>query len=216
MSLPLWRHRYSTSSSILDYFYSNQHLNVGLVVQGITVIDLDTKEIPDDFSRIEFDDTLTSETGNGFQFFFQADPIIRTSAKVLSDCIDTRCNGSFVVLPPSIHKSGFQYRWVTCAGLEKLPIPVRRLWQKNYFKQGEYRTLHLPATIPEGCRNDTLFRYGRTLRRQDMTFAEIELELNQANSFRCDPPLGSLEMCRLIRNVWYLQDRRDFCAARFE
>ena len=177
MSLALWRRKYQTAKSVIDYFYRESSLNVGLVVQGMTVIDVDTKQIPEDFARREFDETLTSETGNGFQFFFQADPIVKTSAKFYSDCVDTRCCGSFVVLPPSIHENGSRYRWVTYGdGLKKLPVQVRRMWQWNYFTRGEYRTMSLPAVIVEGCRNDTLFRYGRSLRRQGHTLAEIESE----------------------------------------
>jgi hypothetical protein len=207
MSLPLWRLKYATTSAALNYFHKHQDLNIGLTVQGMTVVDLDTKEIPGEFFCREFDDTLTSETGRGFQFFFEADPVVQTSVKVFSDRVDMKCSGSFVVLPPSIHESGFQYKWVTCGGLEKLPVKVRREWQKNYFRRGNFRSFSLQATIPAGERNDTLFRYGRSLRKRGHTFAEIELELNQANDFRCQQPLDSLEMRRLTRNVWYLRDK---------
>lgn len=207
MNLPLWRQRYATTSAALNYFHEHQDVNIGLVVQGMTVVDLDTKEVPDEFSGREFDNTLTSETGRGFQFFFEADPVVKTSVKVFGNHVDTRCSGSFVVLPPSVHESGFRYRWVTCGGLEKLPVKFRREWRKNYFSRGNFQTFSLPADIPDGARNDTLFRYGRSLRKRGHTFAEIEFELNQTNALRCQPPLDSLEMRRLTRNVWYLQDK---------
>lgn len=213
MGLALWRRKCQTAKSVIDYFYREQSVNVGLVVRGMTVIDLDAKDIPEEFERREFDDTLTSETGKGFQFFFQADPVVKTSAKVYSDCVDTKCRDSFVVLPPSVHENGSRYRWVTCGVLEKLPVSVRRDWQKRFFALGEYRPFYLPATIVEGFRNDTLFRHGRSLRRRGHTFAEIESELNQANELRCRPALDPLEMRRLVRNVWYLRDRYDYAAA---
>jgi hypothetical protein len=207
MPLPRWRMNYATASSALNYFHKHQDVNIGLAVQGMTVVDLDTKEVPNEFSCREFDDTLTSETGRGLQFFFEDDPVVTSSVKVYSPNVDTRCSGSFVVLPPSIHESGFQYRWVTCTGLEKLPVPFRREWRKNYSKRGYFQPFSLPASIPNGERNDTLFRYGRSLRKRGHTFAELEHELNQANAFRCQPPLSSFEMYRLIGNVWNLRDK---------
>lgn len=207
MNLPLWRQKYATASAALNYFHEHQDVNVGLVVQGMTVVDLDTKEVPGEFSCREFDDTLTSETSSGFHFFFEADPVVKTSVKVFSSRVDTRCGGSFVVLPPSVHESGFPYQWVTCGGLEKLPVKFRQDWRKNYFNRGNFQTFSLPADIPQGARNDTLFRYGRSLRKRGHTFAEIEFELNQTNALRCQPQLDSLEMRRLTRSVWYLKDK---------
>jgi hypothetical protein len=96
---------------------------------------------------------------------------------------------------------------VTCGGLEKLPVQVRREWQSGFFRRGSFRAFRLPAEIPDGKRNDTLFRYGRSLRKRGHTFAEIEYELHQANDLRCQPSLDSLEMRRLTRNVWYLKDK---------
>jgi hypothetical protein len=94
--------------------------------------------------------------------------------------------------------------------MEKLPVQIRRAWQKKYFECHKFETSQLCASIPEGTRNDALFSYGRSLRKKNKTLAEIEFELHQANNFRCQPPLGSLEMRRLIRNVWHLADKESY------
>jgi hypothetical protein len=208
MSQRLWRQVSDSRDAVIDYFYHEPNKNIGLLVQGMTVIDLDTKAIPDNFCCAEFDKTLTSETGKGFQFFFKADPVVQTSVKVLGEAIDTRCNSSFVTLPPSVHETGFTYRWVTCGGLADLPIRIRRTWQKNFFERGyQSQGIRLPAVIAEGSRNDTLFRYGRSLRKQGKSVDELKSEMTKANAFHCKPSLGSTELRRLIRNVWYLRDR---------
>jgi len=211
MNLRLWRQVSNSRDSVLDYFWRHENQNIGMVVQNMTVIDLDTKVIPDDFYCTEFDNTLTSETGNGFHFFFKADPVIKSSVKIFSDVVDTRCSNSFVTLPPSVHESGFTYRWVTCDGLANLPIRIRRAWQKNYFERGlNKQAFRLPAVIAEGARNDTLFRFGRSLRKHGKSFDEIVSEINQANTLRCKPSLGSTELRCLIRSVWNSPDRDDF------
>lgn len=55
--------------------------------------------------------TLMAETGGGgLHLFFKHDPRIRNSAKRMEG-IDVRGEGGYVVVAPSVHKSGKTYRW---------------------------------------------------------------------------------------------------------
>jgi putative DNA primase/helicase len=205
-----WLDRYRSIDRVLDHFDKHPDMNVGMRVRGLTIIDSDCTEIPENFCGADnFFDTLTARTARGHHFYFQHDLVVRTSVKVLDEKTDTRCEGSFVVLPPSIHPSGLKYEWHHLAPVQALPIQVRRVWRENEFRgRGSGTGFLLPHEIPEGMRNETLFRYGRSLRRQGLTAAEIAQELRQANSSRCVPRLSFAEMNRLIKHVWTYSDRR--------
>lgn len=59
----------------------------------------------------------------------------------------------------------------------------------------------LPTTIHEGARNDTIFKYGVSMKRQKVSDAEITRRLKEANANRCDPPMEEGEVSNIIRNV---------------
>lgn len=194
----------------IDYFLSNPTLNLGLVVPDyFTVIDCDSIETANNFcAKFEnFKNTLTVRTARGFQFYFQADEVLKTSVKVLPDT-DIRCAGSYGVLPPSVHPSGISYKWSNVALPENLPVEFRREWRRNYFQcQGAEEKFSLPSQIPKGTRNDVLFRFGRSLRAKGKNSFEIADELSEVNKFRCQPPLAGGELEKLIRHIWEHPDR---------
>jgi Bifunctional DNA primase/polymerase, N-terminal/Primase C terminal 1 (PriCT-1) len=204
-----WLARYKSIEQVLAYFDQHPELNVGMKVQGLTVVDLDCQEIPEYFCRAgNFMDTLTAKTGKGYHFYFQRDPVVRTSTKILDKSTDTRCDGSFIVLPSSAHESGFVYSWHNLSPVQALPIQIRRLWRENNFKaQQSDREFILPYAILQGTRNDTLFRFGRSLRKQGLSLEEINCELSHINHTRCNPTLSYPELRRLLHHIWTYPDR---------
>lgn len=52
----------------------------------------------------------------------------------------------------------------------------------------------LPAVIPEGERNDTLFRFAAAMRYQDATEGTILAALRIENERRCQPPLPTASL----------------------
>jgi len=197
----------------MDFFFNNPTLNVGLAVCHFTIVDVDSKT-NSWLQHQNFGNTLTVSTARGFQSYFRNDSVITTSAKVMPD-IDTRCKGSFVVLPPSIHPTGTPYEWAMICKPELLPIEFRREWRQRYFDACDKSSgFLLPSTIPEGMRNDTIWRYGRGLKCSGKTFFEVENELRRINFTICEPPLSAMEMERLINHVWNHRNRSSFQSGR--
>ncbi len=207
VSVSSWRRK--SNEEKIDYFYTNPTVNIGLVNCHFTIVDVDSKH--NLWSQHEsFKNTLTVSTGRGFQYYFRNDSVVTTTAKVLPD-VDTRCRDSFVVLPPSIHETGKQYEWINIQIPEPLPMEFRRAWQQGYFdsSNGIGRFI-LPEQILKGMRNDTLWRYGRSLKCKGKNFFEIDAELRRINQQCCVPQLDRTELDLLIDNVWNRENRPSF------
>lgn len=59
----------------------------------------------------------------------------------------------------------------------------------------------LPAAIPEGQRNDQLYRYVCSLQAQSLPDGEIEELALAANRDHCVPPMTDREVCEIVRHV---------------
>lgn len=62
-------------------------------------------------------------------------------------------------------------------------------------------SFQLPERIEEGERNDTIFRYGCSLRGKSKSDAEVTELLKAANESRCKPPMSKAELERVTRSA---------------
>lgn len=207
-SLETWRRLDKLEK--FNYFYDHPTCNVGLVIcPHLLVVDVETKQHP--WSEHEnFIHTLTASTPRGFHYYFRHDPTFTTRAKVLPD-LDIRGPASFVVLPPSVSASGIPYTWETVVRPNYVPPALRHAWQTaGRSSQPAHTNFSLNTIIPQGARNDTLWRQGRSLRQQGKTMPEIEHVLLERNRQYCSPPLPRQEMKLLLRNIATRPDRPSF------
>jgi hypothetical protein len=74
----------------------------------------------------------------------------------------------------------------------------------------------LPDRIPahDPGRNETLWRYGRSLRAKGWKLARILSELERVNAERCAPPLDVSELADIAHNVFTETHRTTFAAGR--
>ena len=183
----------------MDVFFNNPSFNIGLILPNVTVVDI---EIKNHFwsNHSNFQNTLTVETPRGFHHYFIND-FIEPGAKILPD-IDVRGKDSLIVLPGSKNADGKQYQWHSLQKPRKLPIEFRHEWRKGYFESySRAGRFIMPSTIPLGTRNDTLWRYGRSLHWHGQNYFEIETALIDANR-RCDPPFAHHELRKLIEHIY--------------
>jgi hypothetical protein len=90
--------------------------NIGMATgkrSRLAVIDLDGVDGIRSGKRLGLFSSITALTGNGQQLFY-ADPQgrLRNSVKKLAEGVDTRGEGGYVVVPPSLHPNGKRYIWV--------------------------------------------------------------------------------------------------------
>lgn len=152
--------------------------------------------------------TLTFKTGSGgFHFVFQypASQVLRNSAGEVGPGVDTRGEGGYIVLPPSIHSSGNLYEMYRVVPV--IPAPE---WLLEVFrpKPETARLINFQATRPAsfmpsvsarhfgvGERNDGLrdVCLGRWVNGWAETPEELLEQLVQVRDARCsyapgDPP----------------------------
>src|SRR5215471_1208019 len=86
-------------------------------VSGVFVVDIDGEDAEAELRRLEKEHgqlpaTVESVTGRGRHIFFRCpDKPVRNTAGKIAAGIDTRGDGGYVLVPPSMHPSGKRYAW---------------------------------------------------------------------------------------------------------
>jgi hypothetical protein len=117
----------------------------------------------------------------------------------LAPHVDTRADDGYVVVAPSKLDGGRVYKWA--AGTfddppDKLPLPPFWLLSALLTAPKAKGLPHAEAAakIPEGQRNDALFRLGIRMRKFGHSAEEIAACLHVANQKRCTTPLEAREI----------------------
>ena len=112
----------TTDLDVIEKWWSEDpNANIGVRtghVSGIVVLDIDAKnggleswrDLQDFNGRV---DTMTSFTGGGgLHLFFDAPTEdLKSTSSQIAPGVDTKAEGGYVVMPPSLHISGKRYRW---------------------------------------------------------------------------------------------------------
>jgi hypothetical protein len=152
--------------------------------------------------------TVTFRTSRGMRLLYALEPGMTVRSwsvhreggelKVLGE-------GSLTVMPPSRHSSGKVYRWFPRRGPAHKELAIAPGWlfrppPRRARKPGGQRArpeddgrLTSSKAIPEGRRNETLFRIGCAVRARGGEVEEILAAIGVINR-RCLPPLDELEL----------------------
>jgi putative DNA primase/helicase len=103
-----------------------------------------------------------------------------------------------VVAPPSLHRSGKEYAWISQSPIADAPQWLIDLCLQ---KQQQLSTTSEGEPIPEGERNQTLASDAGAMRRRGMTETAIEAALQVENRERCQPPLPEAEVREIATSV---------------
>jgi hypothetical protein len=208
-----WRRRASSDpEAILSWARRHPRCNWGLACgaeSGIWVLDIDgesgTENLQDLLEQhgTQWTQTITAQTGNGMHFYFAypTEASIRNSASKLAAGLDTRGDGGYCIVPPSIHPTGATYRWTApLNGRMPASTPEWLLHLVAGPQRPAVRAQDIGA-IYEGQRNDTLFRTACYLRRKGAELNEITAKLFEQNATRCRPPLADEDIQKIARQA---------------
>jgi len=210
-----YQERRATEDEIQAWWLKWPDANVGVVtgaVSGLVVIDLDSIEAKDKLKELLSDYDLfsvpRSRTGRGWQLFFKHPGVLIPNRAGIFPGLDVRGDGGYVVAPPSIHPNGKSYKWeVPINGdLPKLPVELFKLitspasnGEAGYRER--FNTAQALAGVPEGQRDETLFKLACKLRTADVPQDMAEALILEA-ARNCQPPFSEREALEKVSNAY--------------
>jgi hypothetical protein len=202
------------AEQITEWWTQHPDANVAIRADGLVVIDIDgdgnawLANEPDKLAGLDAAPLSLTPRGGRHYFFRQPEGRAwRSTAGRLAPRVDTRANGGYVLVAPSVVE-GKPYRW---QDERELSVPPQRLPEPPAWLIELLDALVAPSasacngtpanSIPQGQRNETLARLGGAMRRVGMSQAEICAALRQVNADRCTPPLPLREVERTAASI---------------
>lgn len=148
-------------------------------------------------------DTPQSITGRlGRHILFQhPGGQLSNSVEQLGPGLDVRADGGYIIAPGSLHRSGRRYAWDISCHPDDIPVAPLPDWLETLLKKPtptpRRSATNTDGHIPDGRRNDTLFKAGCALRRHGATEEAIRAALLIDNQARCNPPLPEEDVRRI-------------------
>lgn len=221
--VPLCQHGFHNATvdpdQIERWWSQHPNANIGIPTQELLVVDIDGQgnawlaDVPERMLELAVAPLSITPRGGSHRLFRQ--PVgknWRCTEGKLAPKVDTRADGGYIVVPPSVIAGGRAYRWAEGLALDDPPdiLPEPPPWlveELDRIATGLPGIAHVATgdgesnQIPSGQRNATLARLGGTMRRVGMSQSEIVAALMQANADRCAPPLEPREVERIAASV---------------
>jgi hypothetical protein len=208
-------------ATIRDWWQRWPDANVAIATgktASIVVLDIDPRNGGDESleliqSGIEaFPNTVQAITGGGGQhlYFAWTDKVQGNRSGFLPG-LDLKTDGGYVIAPPSRHASGFGYVWEVSYHPDQTPIApmpqslVELINAKPTPFSIEPSKAQTAKAIPEGQRNDALFKRAIRLCNQGLNADEVLLLVEQLNAERCVPPLPDTEVRQIVESAMKYQ-----------
>jgi len=193
----------SNIKDIENWWTQNPNFNVGLATGNkIVVIDLDVKNGKNgvnslknwELNNMRLPPTREARTvSGGKHMYYKINKPYRNRTDLL-DGVDIRGDGGYVVAPGS-EIDGTAYEWINNLPIADADEAVYKFLETSTSKclnnqsSINLKSQQLPEVIPEGKRDDTIFRYACSLQAKGFEDEEISNMVYTANEERCKPPL---------------------------
>lgn len=205
----------------LDHPDHNIGIACGTPSGGLLALDFDVDEEKDkdgaatlrewEAAYGELPETAVAITGGGgMHYLYRTDRTnIRPSVNAALG-VDVRSDGSYIVAPPSMHENGRRYEWQDPPDETPIATATGAVYdfldhvQRNGGTDGSKKDngkFRLPDSIRKGERDNTLYKYACHLRGIGRSDEEILASVAGVNAMRCDPPMDSREVERIVRSA---------------
>lgn len=201
------KHQKPTVEEVIEWWQKWPYANIGIAtgeMSGIDVVDIDSDAALGEFTSktgITFNTILWQMTGKGYQFFFKFTGKLKNNVRVNGVAIDIRSTGGYVIVPPSVHSNGNTYTWYN-PGTPLAEMPQRCI---DYLTGSTHAPVGVQVCfadeIPEGSRNDTVYREACRLRTMGCDHDGILQALIELNEKKCCPALSIGELTTIARQA---------------
>lgn len=183
---------------IKKWWKQNPNANIGSpLVAGLIALDFDGDDGYETYKNLKLKKrTIKARTARGFHLYYAADLKSQTAAM---EGLDLRGGGEggYIILPPSIHPTGFQYKWNMPETLESLPERIALQFKKSGKKQTDKRSEDKPFFIPEGGRHKHMVSMAGYFRRKGYNDDQLDTLLLAANEVSFKKPLPDNEISKI-------------------
>ena len=180
--------------------WPNANIGIPTDGSGLVVIDVDPRNGGDwTLRRLEEQDgglphTPTVMTGDGRHIWLRHNGVpVRSTTHGLGPGVDIKGAGGYVVAPPSRHENGQRYEWITDGPRRRAVVPdwvIQILAAKRVKGRrstppqatGNQPTPNLTSIlrgVPEGQRDETIFRYACSLRAKGLSKDEARTLISE-------------------------------------
>lgn len=183
--------------------------NWGLATgSGVWVLDVDGETGASTLARLEREHgslplSPTSRTGKGKHVYFAHAEGVRNRTR-FAPGLDTRGEGGYVLLPPSLHANGRRYEWLVPPDTPLADAPPWLLAMVRGMTltvgMGTPDLSNSPG-VGEGVRNATLCRLAGVHVARGETLDAVEASA-LAWAGRCAPPYPERDALRTVRELW--------------
>lgn len=203
-----YQKRFATEEEIEEWFDKWPLANIGFAtgeVSGVVVVDFDSREAVLMAKEKGYLNTPVVRTGRGCHAYYRY-PRGREIRNSTDEGIktDIRGNGGYVVLPPSIHYSGRQYKWVKSHEIGDIrfgELPEEFIARSARNNNGDRKDLkRLYQGVVKGSRNDTLARLCGSWINDGLDESECLMMAHTWNKMN-NPPMPDREIESVINSI---------------
>ena len=209
-------------ATVKKWWTVNPKANIGIAMGqmsgGIVAIDMDVDEekgkdgyhtfvkwCEDNFLILP--DSWLSITGRGgYHLIYKSLFPVPSKIGWLPD-VDIRADGGYIVAPPSIHPNGTRYVWeqdpdeyeiVTTDDID-VEFVFNSVIASDKIDRSE--PLKVPDVIPEGHRDEFMFKLACKYQAMGMSDSAMLAALLEENKTRCQPPLTEREIKKKVKQA---------------
>ncbi len=202
-----WQNDATTDKSVIQKWWRQKpDANIGVACgaeSNLTVLDVDGDAGRDRLHELEREHGALPEcpiviTGSGGEHrYFQHEPGLNNKVR-FDRGLDVRTTGGLVIGAGSANAHG-EYLFEASATLKDVRPPKMPPWLSDCIRKGQGGKgtngngaggkANDGAEIPEGRRDDTIFKLACKLRWAELSFDEVLAKVHKANAERCKPPL---------------------------
>jgi hypothetical protein len=199
------------TATVLAWWSRWRTANIGIPTgkaSGIDVLDVDVRhggggtlaELEREHGKVPATVEVLTPGGGRHYWFRHGERELRSKASALGPGLDTRGEGGYVVVPPSVGENGRAYRFTRSPEKTEPAEPPEWLFSDAEKRRNGPATL-VAKVIPVGKRHDELVSLAGTLRRRGLGEGEILTSLEAVNETRCRPPLEPPELEEIARDI---------------
>jgi Bifunctional DNA primase/polymerase, N-terminal/Primase C terminal 1 (PriCT-1) len=176
---------------------------------GIVVIDVDGPEAIKSLAKFQPISTPTVKTSKGYHLYFEhPGGQIDNYVRILPQC-DIRGDGGYIIVPPSLHKSGVRYQWMKGHALGEIklqPLPsglleIIRTSERDVKKTRPDWGEKFSEKAAKGERNSHIVSLCGHLLCRDVDVIAVHSLMQGWNQMFCAPPLSGDEIEGIVISI---------------